>query len=343
MYHLRTFGDLSLEMVGGSALDPQPRRRALALLALLAVAGEQGLSRSRVLAYLWPESNSERARNNLKQTLFALRRNLSQPLLLPATSVLRLDPAAIKTDLAEFEDASARGNWLETVTSYRGPFLDGFYVPGLREFEHWAETERARLAKRYQLALETLAREAERRADLQGAVEWWRRLTLCDPLCERAGIGLMKSLAAVGDRAAALEYAREYERLVWEELQLAPDTRFTALVEELRRVPARSPEPQTVSTARTRAWRAVALPLQERRTSMGDRRYAIAVASTPAPHSGPAAMTRREPEPEDALPYPPRISPASVLGIAGLLLTAVLLISKRGRRHSRPPGASSRS
>ena len=47
---------------------------ALALLALLGSAGDHGVSRDRVLAYLWPDSDEERARTALRQLVLATRR-----------------------------------------------------------------------------------------------------------------------------------------------------------------------------------------------------------------------------------------------------------------------------
>ncbi|MFN2564352.1 MAG: winged helix-turn-helix domain-containing protein, partial [Gemmatimonadaceae bacterium] len=83
---LRTFGGISVDgapqALGGAATQ----RRPLALLALLAAAGDRGISRERLLALLWPESNTEQARNALRQTLYALRRDLGAPELLLGTS-----------------------------------------------------------------------------------------------------------------------------------------------------------------------------------------------------------------------------------------------------------------
>ncbi len=73
-FRLATFGGLSL------AADVEPlrttQRRRLALLALLAVAGERGLSRDKLQAYLWPESRADQARHALEQLLYFLRRQL---------------------------------------------------------------------------------------------------------------------------------------------------------------------------------------------------------------------------------------------------------------------------
>src|SRR5262245_31321580 len=72
---LRTLGGLSVDLVSASD-GAATRRRPLALLALLAVAGSRGVSRDKIVAYLWPESDDERARNSLSQALTSLKREL---------------------------------------------------------------------------------------------------------------------------------------------------------------------------------------------------------------------------------------------------------------------------
>ena len=52
----------------------QPRR--LALLSLLAVAGDRGVTRSTLLAYLWPDCDEEHGGRALTQALYDLRRDL---------------------------------------------------------------------------------------------------------------------------------------------------------------------------------------------------------------------------------------------------------------------------
>ena len=49
----------------------------LTLLSLLAVAGDGGLSRDKIIGLLWSETDAERARHSLTQTLYAARRALA--------------------------------------------------------------------------------------------------------------------------------------------------------------------------------------------------------------------------------------------------------------------------
>src|SRR2546425_9080433 len=75
MLHLKTFGGLSVAVDGSPVTGAAVQRKTLALLALLATT-KQGVSRDKLIAYLWPESDAAHGRNLLKQACYALRRDL---------------------------------------------------------------------------------------------------------------------------------------------------------------------------------------------------------------------------------------------------------------------------
>ena len=75
MLRLTTLGTLSLTWSDGTSTALSARRRALGLLALVA-ATKEGVSRDYAMALLWPELDAMSARNNLKQTAFAIRHTL---------------------------------------------------------------------------------------------------------------------------------------------------------------------------------------------------------------------------------------------------------------------------
>jgi TolB-like protein/DNA-binding SARP family transcriptional activator/cytochrome c-type biogenesis protein CcmH/NrfG len=234
MLVLRTFGGLSIEENGALYSGAAVQRKTLALLALLAAAGKNGLSRDKLIAYLWPESDAERGRNLLKQACFALRRDLREPELFLGSTELRLNASVVTSDVQGFEDALRRTEPACAVEAYAGPFLDGFYLAGAPEFERWVEAERARLKQCACQALETLATEASSRGDRRTSVEWWRRIAEIDRLNSHVALGLMNALVAVGDRAGALQFARVHESLLRQELDATPDEAVTTLARRLR-------------------------------------------------------------------------------------------------------------
>src|SRR5205823_1687044 len=201
---------------------------------LLATAGQRGLSRDKLIAHLWPESDVEHARNLLNQACYALRRDLHESELFLGATELRLNPAVVASDVQAFEDALQRADAEAAVRAYAGPFLDGFFISEAPEFERWVDAERARLKQRACHALETLATAAAARSDHEAAVDRWRRCAALDPLNSRVALGLMTALAVAGDRAGALQYARVHETLLREELDAVPEAAVVALTARLR-------------------------------------------------------------------------------------------------------------
>src|SRR5437660_5398341 len=240
LLHLKTFGGLSVASNGVPVSGAAQQRKTLALLALLAAAGKRGLGRDKLVAYLWPEADAEHARGLLKQACYALRRDLHQPDLLLGTTQLALNPAIIASDVQAFEDALERRDNAAAAELYAGPFLDGFYLSGAEEFEHWLEAERGRLRQRAAAALERLATDATAAQEHIDAAAWWRRLAALDPLNSRVALGLMQGLAAAGDRAGALQVARVHESLLLEQLGVGLDAAVVALTERLRAEPESS-------------------------------------------------------------------------------------------------------
>src|SRR5262245_42834790 len=123
MWHLRTFGGLAIEPRGAAAAVTA-RRRPLALLALLATAGERGLGREKIVALLWPESDEIHGRNSLNQALTALRRDMAAPDPVIGGPELRLNPSAVTSDIDEFERSVASGSLERAAELCQGPFLD---------------------------------------------------------------------------------------------------------------------------------------------------------------------------------------------------------------------------
>src|SRR5947209_7452241 len=233
MLHLKTFGGLSVAAETASARGAAQHRKTLALLALLAAARRRGMSRDKLIAYLWRDADTEHGRNLLNQACYALRRDLHAPELFLGATELRLNPENISSDLQNFEEALDGGDPAGAVAVYSGPFLDGFYLSEAGEFEHWVEEERARLATRAAEALESLAARATATGDVRASLKWWRRLTELDPFSAHAALGLMQALVAAGERAEAVQHGLRYEAYVRQELGAEPAAEVLALIQQL--------------------------------------------------------------------------------------------------------------
>jgi TolB-like protein/DNA-binding SARP family transcriptional activator len=205
------------------------QRKALALLALL-TPRRATMAREQVLLYLWPDSTTARGRNALKQLLYAIRSEIGPLVVSMPSGELVIDRSLLSSDVREFAAAIEREDWHTAVDLYRGPFLDGFALPDVPEFEHWLDDERRRLSDTFAHALEQLARAT----DGPAAIPLWKRRLQLDPLSGRLAREYFSALVVAGEREAALQYAATYAADVRSELGVDPDPDFCDLADAVR-------------------------------------------------------------------------------------------------------------
>lgn len=114
-----------------------------ALLAFLAVESERPHARESLAALLWPNYPDRSATNNLRSVLANLRDVLGDRVALPPYLIITRDtiqfnPASdYELDVALFEENDARtiAQLEALMTTFRGDFLEGFYLPDNKLFE----------------------------------------------------------------------------------------------------------------------------------------------------------------------------------------------------------------
>ncbi len=241
---LKLFGTASIVGPAGPVPGRAGQGRRLALLALLAQSRRNPLSRDKLIAWIWPESSTDRARAQLSDAVYLIRSALGEDVIRSNGDELALNPAVITSDTEMFEQLLEAGDFEAAAGLYSGPLLDGFHLSAAVEFERWLDAERTRLAQRYAAGLESLADSCEGRSEWTAAVAWWRRVAAHDPYSGRVAVRLMRALEAAGDRAGALQHARIHTTLLQEEFDAAPDPEVTAFAERLRVEPPARTVPQ---------------------------------------------------------------------------------------------------
>ncbi len=353
MLRIKCLGQLSVfddngQAVAGAAAQP----RRLAILALLARAAERGITREKLIGYLWPDSDEERARRLLSQAVYMLRRDLGSEDAIVGSRDLRIGSDVLTSDVAEFEQAIAARDYGRAAELYGGPFLDGFYLPGAAEFERWVDEERRALEHDSETAFERCATGAEARGDYASAVIWWRRIAAKDPINARVALQLMRAMAAAGDRNGAIRHAAIHQALVREELDLPADADVVRLADEIRAglhaitpvaaaapavpsspPPKRSdPETSAISAAAPAPADVIAI------APPGDVQEPVAAPGVVDPkQSGEAAEERHE-TPEASPPIRPKpVGRLIASGAAVVVLGIVGAWAVRGRRAVEAP------
>jgi DNA-binding SARP family transcriptional activator len=231
------FGGFRLENARGEVLSIS-LRKAEALLAYLAMAPGKTASREKLAALLWGESDQQRARQSLRQALFALTREFAQAevsVLRMESQMVSLDPAEIWVDIAEFQNlvATQDGDRLtDAVAFYSGPFLQGFTVDSA-EFDEWQRSLQGRLEEAAIKAFLDLLGHQEAAGNLASAIETAQGALRIDRYREDLHRRLMGLYMASGMRSSALHQYRLCRDFLESELGVPPDAETNALYKKV--------------------------------------------------------------------------------------------------------------
>src|SRR5881396_1882697 len=216
MVELRVLGALRLTAPDRRDLVSLTRQaRRAALLVYLAAATPHGSHRrDKLLALFWPELDQARARGALNQAVYVLRATLGEQAIVPRGDGALGLTDVVWCDAVAFEAALDAGNVAEGLALYRGDLLDGFFISGAPEFEHWLDGERERLRRRASDGAWALAEARAADGDAFEAARWARQAAELSPADEAGARRLIAFLHALGDRAAAIRaYDAFTERL----------------------------------------------------------------------------------------------------------------------------------
>ncbi len=312
-FSLKLLGGVALEGESGSLIGPAVQRHRLALLALLATASPRAVSRDKLMAWLWPERDSEPARRLLNQAVHALRQALGAEAILSAGDELQLNPGEIHCDLVAFEEALASGAPERAVALYRAPSSTA---------SSWA-------TRRSSSAGWTASGTVWRAATLRRWKGWPKRRNERGTRARRwsgGRPGQPTTPTTPGSRSAScrrwsgpgtarghLQHAMLHQQLLREELEIEPGPEVQALVERLRR------EPAPTAVHRKEAAQRLTVPPP------------TAVTLEPTPHDSAPAVLKAPPQRRRTIRYG-----AAVILLAAAVGGAIRLAARSGETNAVP-------
>jgi DNA-binding SARP family transcriptional activator len=217
------------------------RRKVQALVKLLALASRHCLHREHLMNLLWPDTDIEAARNNLRQTLHLARQILKSEsnsvsgmltdhngwLCLTHEGEIWVDTEAFETAAAQCRQSKNAKTCQTAVSLYTGELL-----PEDR-YEDWVTTRRESLRDLYLDLLSELGRMFETLGDIEQAIDIFHQAVALDPTAEYAHRTLMRLYAATGRRLRALQQYHRLREILDRELGLDPDPESRKLYEDI--------------------------------------------------------------------------------------------------------------
>jgi LuxR family transcriptional regulator, maltose regulon positive regulatory protein len=229
---VRVLGEFRLERAESPVdFGVKPPTRSLDIVRILAVSRGHTCSLQQIYEYLWPDADGDQAKAACEQALHRLRKLLGQAdLIVQREGKLRFASEKVWVDLEDWEARLARASRQEAAADIEAVFrsFPGPLLPD-ESSTAWAlpAVERVR-SKLVDLAL-LLGGRLAASADPSALSVYLRTLDMY-PTSERCYEALLRARLARGDRSAALEDYRRYERILKSSLQTKPSLAIRALL-----------------------------------------------------------------------------------------------------------------
>lgn len=245
MLSIRLFGTPAVRFNDQPLQELTRSPTQISLFAFLVTYRDRPHSRSILAAMFWPDVPESRARRNLNNALWELRRALKISstatdgyLLSDSQNIQFNAEAPFWLDVAEFSvaattrcqnhqpdhnSADEKARQLDSAAQlYRGDFLEGAYAD-------WCLAPREQLREQYLLVLETLTHTYRASGRHEAALRAAQQLAQTEPLREEAHFQIIQLCLLLGKPPEAWAHYHRYESIWRNELMTAPSARMKPL------------------------------------------------------------------------------------------------------------------
>jgi len=234
--------------------DDQPiklaRRKALALLCYVAMH-PQPLARDTLATLLWGELDQERARAELRVSLWGMNKAIGDDWFITTRDTVQMNPdKPLWIDVREFESLIAipkththhpnevcvmcLSPYEKAVALYTNDFLAGFGISGAPDFDDWMITQAEALRVPYHTALKKLVLGYSAQNQHDTAQKYAQRWLALDPFNEEAHRLMMCLQAWMGNKTGALGAYQACEQVLADELNIKPSPETADLYEAIK-------------------------------------------------------------------------------------------------------------
>jgi DNA-binding SARP family transcriptional activator/predicted ATPase len=247
---LRLLGTPQLE-IDGQAVHIE-RRKAIGVLAWLAVNSTQPHTRETLAALFWPDHERSQAFAYLRNALWTVSKALGTDWIVTEGDTVQFNrDAGITVDVTDFmqlAEAETIPELRQAAELYRGAFLTGFTLDASSEYDDWQYLQGAELRRLAGEALDRLVQLHGLNRAYEDAIPFALRRVALDPLDETAQRRLMRAYHQAGQRGAALRQYDEVVRLLRAELDTDPEPETVRLAEEIRTQASPNTEDMMIDT-----------------------------------------------------------------------------------------------
>lgn len=216
----------------GEEIVDFPYQKVEALFYYLVV--EKKISRIKIASFLWGNMPDSKAKKNLRNALYQLKKSLVDDVFKKngsSTLLLNQEKYNFRIDLEQFLESSS----LEKALSYyKGDFLSEFILKNSSSFNDWIIENRNYYQQIYIDKLKEKIKLLEEESNIDKAIKYLKKLINVDEFNEKAYRKLMEFYHKKGQSAKAIQIYKDLTKILEEELGINPDNKTLNLLQKIK-------------------------------------------------------------------------------------------------------------
>lgn len=224
----------------GEDLCDKLSHKMVAMICLLVLQKGRDVSKERLASYFWPDSDDEAARYNVRYSIWMIRKLIprdanGEELLQTGKDSCRINEqyqfTCDKLALERFRTGQSipLRELEELHRLFRGDFMEGLYLKNCNEFNELVLFERVVCQTRQIEILNELAKRYQQQERFAEGLAILQEMTLIEPYNESFAESTMQLLASAGNRPAAIQFYKKFEKLLRSDLNIQPNSGLQSL------------------------------------------------------------------------------------------------------------------
>ena len=226
----------------GIGFGDQLGNKVIALICLLALNEKRYLSREKIIGYLWPDSNAEAAKYNLRYNLWLIKKNIEPDK--NGHQFLRVDNDCccinkdyeFECDIIKFKPSNNDSieGMLKLKQLFRGDLLEGCYFNKCDELNEFIIFERINFEQRKVKILKRLVELYENENNYDSCIEIINEILEIEPYDEEMVLKILDIYAKCGKQVAAITYYNNFSNVLAGSLGISPSYELRNKYKEIR-------------------------------------------------------------------------------------------------------------
>jgi DNA-binding SARP family transcriptional activator len=247
MLSIKMLGQVNISCNGVNITDKMSTKQ-IALICLLVLNHDREMNREKLCAYLWPDSDEEAARYNLRYNLWKMKNLIpadpkGQNFILITKDSCRVNKKyrfqcdRLCIDSFDPHKQKSVEELLQLKELFKGDFLEGFYMKNCNEFNEIILFERVVCQTKQIEIMQKLADLYEEVNRSEEELQVLHEMMTIEPYNENFAYRILNIYKKTGNRTSAINYFKKFESKLRRELNIAPNNDLKLLYRTLTETP----------------------------------------------------------------------------------------------------------